>query len=78
MNYHTLMIFYMTSRQKNNYRLQAEVEYLASRLSGLAELCRTDGDPIDDYVRSVLAFPATYEKENATTRVCDRSEAEGT
>ncbi len=44
---------------KTKEQLQAEVEYLANRLSGLAELCRTDGESIDEYIRSVLAFPAT-------------------
>ncbi len=42
---------------KTPEQLRAEVESLASRLSGIAELCRGDGFPIDDYIKSVLAFP---------------------
>ena len=41
-----------TSTQLNN-----EVEYLAHRLKGIADLCRQDKHPIDTYILTVLDIP---------------------
>jgi len=41
---------------KSIKELELEVDYLVERLSGIANLCRQDGYPIDDYVKKVLRF----------------------
>jgi len=51
---------------KTTEQLQAEVEYLAHRLSGLARLCRDDGHAIDDYVLKILRFPKASDAEGNT------------
>lgn len=43
---------------KTTDQLQAEVDYLAHRLSGILNLCRDDGHPADHYVLTVLAGEA--------------------
>lgn len=48
---------------KTTEQLQAEVEYLAHRLSGLARLCRDDGNTIDAYVLEILSFPKASDAE---------------
>lgn len=47
---------------KTHAQLQTEVEFLAHRLKGIADLCREDGHPIDAYVLSVLGFPPHKEE----------------
>ena len=53
---------------KTTEQLQAEVEYLAHRLSGLARLCRDDGHTIDAYVLEILSFPRASDAEGNTLR----------
>ena len=42
---------------KTEAQLQAEVEFLAHRLAGIASMRRDEGKSIDAYVLSVLAIP---------------------
>lgn len=39
---------------KTHEQLQEEVNYLANRLAGIANLRREDGYPLDNYLREVL------------------------
>ena len=48
---------------KTHKQLQNEVEFLAHRLAGIAELCRRDGHPIDGYLQSVLMLQGQAENQ---------------
>jgi len=41
---------------KNAGQLKGEIDHLATRLSNIADMCRRDGYPVDDYILRILGL----------------------